>query len=288
MKFNASMLKTWMACPLQAKFKAEDDSPRLYNAKAVFGTIIHSCLEDFNNGVSLDACLIRFKQLWHDPEIIGQPIDVWPKFTTYGGLRKKGIEILETYASRYKWESRTVIATEHKFCVPFGEHHLSGIVDLVEQKKSPAGKKQLRIVDYKTNAKQPTLANLRMDIQFTIYVYASQQPEFWMGFKEEDREDDRYPAIPNGENLFEIYKNLDRRAIWYHLWGSKEIDAGDRDDTDMMRLYRCLTEVEKAVKTGVYVPDISGESCTFCDYTEECGIVVPIRHKMKQEITEED
>ena len=283
MKFSASLLKTWMACPLQAKFKAEDESPQLNNAKAVFGTIVHMCLEDFNNGVPLDACLIRFKQLWHEPEIIGQPIDYWPKFTTYGGLRTKGIDILQTYADRHKWESRTVIATEHKFCVPFGEHQLSGIVDLVEQKKSGAGKKQIRIVDYKTSSRQPTLAQLRMDIQFTIYVYASEQREFWTGLPD----DDRYNGIPDGENLFQAYSKLPRRAIWYHLWGSKEIDAGDRDDTDMMRLYRCLTEVEKAVKSDVYVPNISGDSCTFCDYTEQCGIVVPIRSKLTTPIEED-
>lgn len=284
MRFSASKLRTWMDCPLQAKFKEEDDSPQIINAKQVFGVVIHSCLEEFNNGVPLDACLVRFKQLWHEPELIGMPIDVWPKFTTYGGLRKKGIEILESYASRHKWESRNVIATEHRFCVPFGEHFLTGIVDLVEQKKSPSGKKQLRIVDYKTASKQPTLADLRMNIQLTIYVYASQQPEFWLGFPD----DERYPAIPDGANLFQLYEKLPRRAIWYHLWTSKEIDAGDRDDADMMRLYRCVTEVEKAVKNDVYVPDISGNSCTYCDYTEQCGIVVPIRHKMTKEITEED
>ena len=284
MKFSASKLKTWMGCPLQAKFKYIDKEPSLQNAKAVFGVCIHEALQEYNNGLPVEACIERFKQTWHEPEILGEQIDTWPKFTTYGGLRSRGIDILKAYDSSLKWENRLVVATEHRFCVPFGEHHLTGVVDLVEKKKSGKGKNSIRIIDYKTSSKQPTLAQLRLDIQFTIYVYASQQPEFWMGFED----DPRYPPIPNGKDLYEAYHKLQRRAIWYHLWTNKEIDAGDRDDGDMMRLYRCLTEVEKAVETGVYVPNISGDTCTFCDFTAQCGVVVPIRHKLDKPIEEED
>lgn len=617
MKFNASMLKTYMDCPLKARFQEVEKLPRLQNAKATFGSCVHMALEDFNKHGNVDVSIKLFKELWDDPSKAGLSIDVWPKFTTYGGLRKRGIEIMQEYADRHKWETRTVVATEHRFCVPFGEHHLSGIVDLVEKKKSGKGKNVLRIVDYKTNTKQPNLAQLRLDIQFcadesteiltrrgwkqydqvlvgedvltlnqntmqsewqaaeavhvfdakdqmlvalegkdhsslttknhrwpvkhyvsghkgwkiedrivlsedltgsdriicaaptsglplespysdafveliawfwteghvvrggscslaqsktanpenvsrieaalttefgsesdslrntdmpvwrsshdedcvrfymnrvasdsiaavfldypekivscdfvaqltreqlelfvdvsiladghinngsplitqsvearldpiqmaytllgkrtckreyelkgngpyagrvfyslsvkdltpyfvpslhkraevkyagkvwcpstangtwlsrrngmvsytgnTIYDYASRQPEFWMGFED----DPRYPPLPNGEKLFEQYARLERKVIWYHLWSNKEINAGDRDDSDMMRLYRALTEVQKAVDNEIYVPNISGDSCTYCDYTDRCGIVVPVHVKMREEI----
>lgn len=284
MKFNASLIKKWMLCPLQARFAELDQLPYRNNAKATFGTCIHEALEGYNKHGNVDEAIKRFKQTWHEPEILGAGIDYWPKFTTYGGLRKRGIEILQEYDSHHAWETRTVVATEHKFCVPFGEHTLSGIVDLVEKKKSGRGKNVLRIVDYKTNSKQPTLMQLRLDIQFTIYSYASEQPEFWLGFEN----DPRYPPMPNGANLYEAYKKLPRKAIWYHLWGNKEIDAGDRDDADMMRLYRVCNEIEKAVKNEIYIPSIGADSCTWCDYTEECGIVVPIHAKLHEPIEDTD
>lgn len=620
MKFNASLLKTYMGCPLQARFQEIEKLPRLNNAKAVFGTCIHAALEDYNKTGDAKAAIAYFKDLWDDPSKLGRPIDVWPKFTTYGGLRKRGIEIIQEYADHHKWETRTVVATEHKFCVPFGEHLLSGIVDLVEKKKSTKGKPVLRIVDYKTNSKQPNLVQLRLDIQFcaddtteiltrrgwklydevivgedvltlnqqtgmsewqpatsvnvfatnnqvlvslegkdhsslttknhrwpvkhyvsgrngwriedrivtsesltgadrimcaaptdslpveskysdafvelvswfwteghmirggscsiaqsetinpdlvnrieraliiefgpevdslrnthvpawrvsrdedcvrfylnrsaselisavfddfkekvihgrfiseltksqleifvdvsiqadgwmnngsavisqsvrsrldplqmaysllgirtclreyrlrgrgpysgvthyvlstksktpyfvpslhkrsevehtgkvwcpttangtwlsrrngmvsytgnTIYDYASRQPEFWMGFED----DQRYRGLPDGEKLYEMYQNMDRKLIWYHLWGNKEINAGDRDDMDMMRLYRVLNEVERAVTHEIYVPNISGDTCTYCDYVDRCGVVVPVHEKFQTEIPED-
>lgn len=283
MKFNASLLKAWMGCPLQARFQEIEKLPRLNNAKAVFGTCIHAALEDYNKTGNATGSIAYFKDLWDDPSKLGRPIDVWPKFTTYGGLRKRGIEIIQEYADRHKWETRTVVATEHKFCVPFGEHLLSGIVDLVEKKKSTKGKSVLRIVDYKTNSKQPNLVQLRLDIQFTIYDYASRQPEFWMGFED----DQRYRGLPDGEKLYEMYQNMDRKLIWYHLWGNKEINAGDRDDMDMMRLYRVLNEVERAVTHEIYVPNISGDTCTYCDYVDRCGVVVPVHEKFQTEIPED-
>jgi CRISPR/Cas system-associated exonuclease Cas4 (RecB family) len=283
MKFNTSMLKTWMQCPLQARFKEIEKQDSLQNAKASFGTCIHEALELYNKTGDYEAARERFNHTWENPEVLGVAPDYWPKFTTFAGLRKKGFEVLEKYHETNQWESREIIGTEHKFCVPIGDHHISGVVDLIEVKKTKGGKKALRIVDYKTNTKQPSREALFMDIQFTVYVYASLQPEFWLGFQD----DPKYPAMLNGAELMERFDGMARKPIWYHLWANKEILAGERDDDDFMRLYRCILEVANAVEKEVFVPNISGDSCTYCSFTEQCKAVLPIRDKLLM-ATDED
>lgn len=283
MKFNASLIKTWMTCPLQAKFKEIEHREYKQNAKASFGTCMHEALDMFNTNGNTEAAIERFKITWNNPEILGVAPDYWPARMTFGGLRNSGIEILETYAKKNEWRKRTVLATEHKFCVPFGDHLLSGVVDLLEYRKDSKGVGKLMIVDYKTNSKQPNKMDLMLDIQFTSYVYASLQPEFWLGWEPEI---EKYAPMENGQMYMDSLEGVDRRAMWYHLMTNKEIDAGPRDDNDFMRLYRVLEEIEKAVEKDVYVPSINGSSCTYCDYTDICKAVIPIRARLDQEIAD--
>lgn len=273
-----------MGCSLQAKFKEIENIPYKSSGKAVFGSCIHEALERYNNGIPIEQVIDRFYDTWENPDKLGLTIDYWPRFTTYGGLRKKGKEILALYAEKNAWQKRTIIATEFRYCVPFGDHELSGIVDLVELKQSTKGKMALRIVDFKTSTKPPTLANLRLDIQFTSYIYASLQPEFWTGVPGSEK----YVGLPDGEKLFDLYRDVPRRAIWFHLWTNKEIDAGDRDEMDFMRLYRCMNEIEKAVKADIYVPDISGTNCTYCDFTDICPVTYPIYDKLNRDISTDE
>lgn len=258
MILRQSTLKIWMLCPLQAKFRTIERLPSRQNAKASFGSIIHYCLEAYNQGTEIDTCIQIFKDFWAEPDRLGVKPDYWPKYTSYGSLREKGIEILQLYHDKNKWENRQVLASEHSFLVPFGDHQLQGSVDHVEVKKAGNGRRTLRIVDFKTTSKAPTIVQLRLDQQFTVYIYASLQKEFWVGNGAE------YPGIVDGERLYEELQDVPRRGVWYHLMTNKELNAGPRDDGDFMRLYRSACEIQKAVERDVYVPSISGESCTWC------------------------
>ena len=287
MKFSASLLKTWMACPLQAKFQEVDKLPWRQNGKASYGTCMHDALELYNSGATIEETIARFKTTWYSPEMLNVKPDYWPKFTTYTGLLKKGVETLQDYHDIHQIVDREVIGTEIGFCVPFGEHELSGFVDLVEVGKDNSGAEVLRIVDYKTNGKAPTQLDLALDIQFTIYMYASMQPEFWTGTFREGWHPpmvNRYPGFENGEELYERFQNHTRRGVWYHLNTNKEIAVGVRADEDFMRLYRCLNEIEKAIKAEVYVPCISGDTCTYCSYRDVCPVVMPVLDKLEDEV----
>jgi hypothetical protein len=277
MRLRQSTLKVWKSCALQAKFQTIERLPGRQSGKASFGTIIHHCLEQYNNGLEIDSAVDLFKDLWKHPEKLGVEPEYWPKYTTYGGLREKGVEILRDYDEKVRWENRQILASEHRFLVPMGDHELEGTVDHVEIKKAGNGHRTLRIVDFKTSGKQPNRVDLRLDIQFTVYMFAAMQPEFWIG------NGPGYPGLPGGEDTFEVIRKLPMRGVWYHLWTGKELDAGERDDGDFMRLYRFITEIEKSVSADVYVPNI-GESCVWCPYTANCNIEIPDRDELEAEI----
>lgn len=283
MRFSASRIKQWMTCPLQAHFHYDLHVPvERINAKATFGTIIHTALEHYNNHRDPVAAEKIFIDLWHNPEKVGAPVSQmwWPRGNNFGNLKERGVNIIRDFHERCEWDKRTVIATEHPFLVPFGEHELTGYVDLLEVRQSGKGKNLLRVVDYKTAARQPNMGELALDVQFTIYLYASTCPEFWFGRTLEDgTPDPDYPPIPNAEWMHSMYDDLDRRSIWYHLWTQKEIDAGPRDDSDFMRLYRVVCEIAKASEAGIHVPKL-GENCTLCDYRDPCGVEIPTREEL--------
>lgn len=275
MRVSASRLSTWMTCPMMAKFRYIDRLPSKQSAKASFGTVVHAALDHYNRHHNVDTAVSMFKDYWAHPEKLGVEPEYWPRYTTYGSLMAQGIDLLREYDAKLKWEDREVIATEHPFLVPFGKHEIVGYIDLLEVKKSKKGVETLRIVDYKTNAKAPYLNALKVNVQFTAYVYASLQREFWVGNGPD------FPGFSNGEELYERFIDTPRRGIWFQLLQNKELDAGPRDDADFLRMYRVCHEIERAIEHEVFVPNISGDSCTFCDFTEPCGL--PYKPKDSEE-----
>jgi RecB family exonuclease len=278
MRVRQSQLKVWTACSLQAHLnEIHPETAQLINSKTVFGTVIHYCLEQYHKGMPIDDVVQLFKEVWNDPERITVKPDVWAKFTSYGTLREKGIDILRGYHQKNRWEDRTILASEHRFLVPFGEHELEGTVDFLEVKKDGRGRQTLLICDLKTASKAPTQVELRLNIQFSVYAFATTQPEFWLGNGPE------FPGIPDGARLFETLKKAPRRGLWFHLMTGRELDAGERTDDDYMRLYRLVGEIDRAQQAQVFVPHI-GEACTFCPHTAHCNVTIPNRDELELEL----
>lgn len=257
MRFSATRLATWQECSLEAYYVYEEKLVKAQHAKASFGTIIHAALELYNTNANVDEALEFFRENWHHPEKLGVTPEIWPRGSSYSSLRERGVQIIRAYAEQLKWDERTVVATEHRFLVPFGKHELTGVVDLLEVRKSGKGRELLKIIDYKTTTKQPYVADLATNLQLTTYLYASYQQEFWTGNGPD------FPGLANGQWLFETMRDMPRRAIWHHLWTMKEIDAGPRDEGDFERLYRLCVEIDKANELGIHIPRV-GEHCSLC------------------------
>lgn len=270
MRVSASKMNTWMRCPLQAKFHYVDKLPTRSSSASVFGNCVHSAMEFFANCRDREKTIEWFLKCWDDPSTIGLTIEYWNKRQSFGSLRERGQMLLNGYFERFEREDRRIIAVEHPFKVAFGEHEITGYVDLLEYRRSGRGKNQLRITDYKTG-KKPWSDALRNNIQFTAYYYASMQPEFWIGYPG----DSEFPGLPDGAALYEEFKRAPRQVIWWSLPTDEEINAGERTQADFNRMYQCVSEMDKAMTYGVYVPCISGDTCTMCDYTQECGVEIP-------------
>lgn len=269
MRVSATLLSTFMDCPLKGKFRYVDHLPVKRNSYMTFGIVMHASLEEYAKHGDIDKTIDFFLDLWDNPEKVNAEIEVWPKGTTMGGLMERGLELLRSNHESQQWDPGDIIASEHKFLVPCGKHEIVGVVDRVEIKKSGRGKNTVRVIDFKTAKRQPTKDQLALNVQLTLYLYASLQKEFWLG------NGDGFPPIsPDAEELWEKVQGLPRRAIWWNLNTAKQIDAGPRIDEDYLRMYRAITEIARALEYEVYVPDISGESCHWCDFTKPCGVEI--------------
>lgn len=270
MRVSASKMQVFMRCQKMAQFQYVDKLPQRTSSAMVFGTCVHSAMEFFAHSHDKEKTIEWFLKIWDDPSTIGQRIEYWTKFQNFGSLRERGVILLEGYFERFEREDRRIIAVEHPFKVMFGDHEISGYVDLLEYRRSGRGKNTLRIVDYKTG-KKPYKDALRNNIQFTAYHYASLQPEFWIGYPG----DPDFPGLPDGARLYKEFKNSPRQAVWWSLATDQEIDAGERTQADFNRMYLLVTEMERAMTHEVFMPCISGETCTMCDFTRECGVEIP-------------
>lgn len=111
-----------MDCGLQGKFTLEANlagTPRTQNAAASWGTVLHHCLEHYHTDWEgdIEEAVNEFHRIWLNPEILGVAPDTWPKRMSYGSLKEMGEEILREFHEQNKWQSKEIIAAEHKFCV---------------------------------------------------------------------------------------------------------------------------------------------------------------------------
>lgn len=260
MKFSASMIKSWMQCQQQAKFGYIDKLPQKQNAAAEFGTAVHLALEQYNKGMTIEEAKDVFADYWvhvtQDPELI------WPARTSFGSYREKGLKMLDEHHESRKWATDTLIAQEMRFCVPIGRHELSGIIDAIYVDEAT---RTLNVCDYKSGYR-PNSENLHLNIQFTSYIWAVSQREFWVGIDGSDK----YVGFSNGEELFEKYEDYRKSGFWLDLRNAKSYSVGPRGTVDIVRLYRCLDAIEEAITAGVFVPNISGDSCRICSFQDEC------------------
>lgn len=268
MKFSASQFKKWDLCALQASFIYIDKIDRYVTSSAAhFGTSVHLALEHLHKGSTVEEAVAIFRDYFDSVEI-----ERWNRRQSYTTLKDMGPKMIREYADAIKWEDQVTLGVEYRFMVPFGDHLISGIVDhLHTNSKQDA----LFLDDLKTGAR-PNKDNLHVDIQMTSYLWAARQKEFWVGMESDDPEwPDKYPGLPNGEELYTKFKDVNHIARWVDLKKMEFINVGPRTEFDYARLYRMAEMIQRAVDTQTYVPSITGEACTFCDFKDLCPVYIP-------------
>jgi len=261
MQVRQSDLKTWMKCPLQYRYRHIDGLQEEQAGSSIFGSIIHDCVLYMEENADLPGAIERFKKFWLDPSELDPTyrVDYYVRGTNWKKFMEDGPRVLTDWWSVISWETDLVLAREHTFDVPIGNGHtLHGTVDkLVVRYRAKTDENVLLISDYKTNKKTPTYDYLEEDLQFSAYAYASTRPEFWTGL---------HPGA------FEKYQDLPRYGEWVQLTVPRRMDAGIRSERHYNRLTMAVNALADSVAMRIFVPNISGESCRYCEFRKQCGL----------------
>lgn len=266
-----SDIKLWQRCPLAWKYQNIDQLPRELSASSVFGSIVHACVRHMEVNQDLPGALQLFHTYWDNPLLLtpspGDPpyrIDYYVRGTTWRKFSDKGPRLLKDWWSIIQWDGDTVLAREYGFEVPAGTngrgHRLRGTLDKLAIRWMPKFNSFVVLIsDYKTNNKAPTYDYLDEDIQFTAYAYATTRPEFWEG-------------LPNGAELYERFRTLPRHAEWVALTIPRRMDAGPRNQQHFNRLHMAVDGIADSVAMRIFIPNVSGESCRYCEFRGPCGL----------------
>lgn len=268
-QLRQSDLSTWARCPLAYRYQNIDHMPRLQSGALSFGTIIHDCVLFMETHQDLPGAIARFNDMWLCPEAYDEllvpagttlKIDYYTRGASWKKSAGEGPRMLSDWWGIIQWDSDTVLAREYEFDVPIGDGHiLHGTIDKLALRFLPKTNEQVVLIsDYKTNAKTPTYDWLEDNLQFTAYAYASTQPEFWTGFPDAD--------------MFGRVSSLRRQGEWVGLKGPKRLNAGFRDQVQYNRLTYAINAVADSIAMRIFVPNISGETCRYCEFRALCGL----------------
>lgn len=260
-------------------------NPGIQTSALSYGTVIHYAIEVFERewrtgtpwrqakAIAVDT----FKHYWHPMNIdaVSKPVELWLPQQSYGSLAARGVAAIEWYADWARTEDEELLATEFGFQVPIAgtwdedtdePHILAGTIDRLSTKFYKR-KPVLVVSDLKSGRDYP---QLRQNLQFTSYTYATTRREFWEGWRGEDGFRDR------GAELYERFQSAARQGVWISLKFHKIQNAGWRGPDDYTRFALAVEQVVASMKADIYPMNISGENCSYCPHRDICaGVGVP-------------
>lgn len=284
MIIRQSDLASYARCPQQKHLYDEAREGRVKRPSnlsgTVYGTVMHHALQTLErlhsegNPDTLAIAKSTFVHYWMPEGIVdlgnlgGHPelvhgIDEWLPRQSYGGLRIKGLRCLDDYYELLRTDTGKLLALELDFLVDvdlseygIGHHQVKGTLDRLALRKYQKSW-YLSIEDFKTGKQQ---TYLRYNNQFTVYSWASLQPDFWL------------PWGADANDRWQEFLPLARRGRWFNVSENKPHDAGWRAEADYSRMKLALAEYVKANNHDVFPLSLSGATCLYCDFRDgTCG-----------------
>ena len=264
MQVRQSALKSFASCPLRYRYEHIDRLPREQSGALTFGSIMHECLQYLEETGDLDGAIKMFRKYWKDPQAHNPEweIDYYVRGTDWRKYNLSGAKILRDWYSVFEWNTDLVLAREYQFTVPIGSkgNELTGTIDRLCLRYMPKINKQVVLIsDFKSGRKAPTKEALAEDIQFSAYCYATTVRSFWDG-------------LPNGSDLYDRLVGSRRWGEWIHLVDVHRIDAGERTERHYRRLEIAVDAMAASIEAEIFVPNISGETCVWCQWRRNCGL----------------
>ena len=285
-----SDLASYQYCAQQVKLKkaakADGWQEPVLSATAR-GTVLHYAFEVLQKlhhegrADALDVALATFEHYWepaHIGEISEGPVTEWIGHDTWGGLLQRSLGNLRAAYEWIKKDKSVLLGLEHTFDVPIvidGEQHtLHGTIDRLALRMINS-RPVIGVDDLKGYRRKKT--HLDWATQWTLYSYASLQPQFWEPFYVDD-------AIAEG--FAEIVDRLDRRGLAIYaasaddsrevlpragrlLWawdGFQAVSTGYRTEAHYARLRAHLREYIKSVRADIYPLTVDGHVCSYCPF----------------------
>jgi hypothetical protein len=248
----------------------------LHYAFQVLQKLHHEGRED-----ALDVALATFEHYW-EPSHIGDisegPVTEWIGHDTWGGLLQRSLGNLRAAHEWIKKDKSILLGLEHTFDVPIeidGEvHTLHGTIDRLGLRMVNM-RPVLSVDDLKGYRRKKT--HLDWATQWTLYSYASLQPEFWTAFYDEavidgfaevmDRLHGRGKTLYHGRSARHDLEVIPRRGRLLWAWDGFQVqDTGYREEPHYARLRAHLREYIKAVRADVYPLTVDGFICSYCPF----------------------
>lgn len=260
----------------------------LHYAFQVLQKLHHEGRED-----ALDVALATFERYWEPDRIteldgIDGPIDEWIGHDTWGGLLARSLNSLRQAYEWLKKERSVLLSLEHSFDVPIeidGEvHTLHGTADRINLRMVNS-RPVLGIDDLKGYRRKKT--HLDWATQWTLYSYASLQPEFWTSFYDEgvidsfaevmDRLHARGVTLYHGTSTRHDLEVIPRRGRLLWAWDGFQVqDTGYRTERHYARLRAQLRQYIRAVRYDVWPLTVDGHVCTYCPFNGLADNGLPI------------
>jgi len=234
-EISYTMLSNFMQCEYCYYLRYVKRIPIKEGAASVYGTAVHRAIKIGydNNLTKADDWASVFKSEW--VTLTSSKDIVYTSEGEYLKKFKQGQELLRKYYNKYVKKHPAPIVTEFFFGrsnpVHIGRHIVIGVLDQIDA----AG----NVIDYKTGAK-PTVLELDLDLQFTLYSYAYRH----------------------------LFGKEENGLILRHLGTMRDMET-KRCDEDFAILESEINKIERKIKTNVFVRNI-GRGCARCYFLEEC------------------
>lgn len=237
LRLSFTRIDTLRNCALRFRLQYVDRLPQRPAPALSFGSSVHAVLEWLHDRKvpelpPLDEALEVLREVWDSTGYA--EVDRAVQLREYEHARA----VLAAYHARVEREGmRTPVATEAWFELPVGpDVTVVGSIDRVDV--DPDG--DLHVVDYKTNRKAKSRADVAASLQLGIYALATEH---------------LYGSLPRTVALDFVVPGLVVRV--------------DRDELDLAAVPRIVAEAAAAIRAGAAEPN-PNRLCDWCDFRAIC------------------
>jgi len=232
--FSYSRLDTYKQCAAKYFYSYITKEPRLFNAPAALGNVVHSVFENtIERGKQID--ILELKEEYE------KNISTWdPDKLIPPDLISVGSQIIEEFYDENYDKDFKVYAKELAFEFVIGSYRIIGFIDRVDVDGD-----QVTIVDYKTGKWEVAQKDIATNLQLGIYALAM------------------HNIFPEKQIYAELY---------YLRSGRRKGHSFSREDIEDVKI-NLIESINKIIKDTNFLPTSNTRACSYCDHAKSgaCG-----------------